>query len=54
MQSNKRKGFLKSLAMLGLGLGLGLGGAKRLSDEFQIDTTPGAGTTVTSVKWKLF
>lgn len=25
MQSNKRKGFLKSLAMLGLGLGLGLG-----------------------------
>lgn len=38
----------------GGGLGLGLGGAKRLSDEFQIDTTPGAGTTVTIVKWKLF
>lgn len=38
----------------GGGLGLGLGGARRLSDEFQIDTRPGAGTTVTIVKWKLF
>ena len=38
----------------GGGLGLGLGGAKRLSDEFQIDTAPGAGTTVTIVKWKMF
>lgn len=38
----------------GGGLGLGLGGAKRLSDEFRIDTAPGAGTTVTIVKWKLF
>ena len=38
----------------GGGLGLGLGGAKRLSDDFEIDTTPGAGTTVTIVKWKLF
>lgn len=38
----------------GGGLGLGLGGAKRLADEFTIDTTPGAGTTVTIVKWKLF
>ncbi|MGK5026150.1 anti-sigma regulatory factor [Janthinobacterium sp. RB2R34] len=38
----------------GGGLGLGLGGAKRLSDEFRIDTEPGAGTTVTIVKWKLF
>lgn len=38
----------------GGGLGLGLGGAKRLSDDFEIDTAPGAGTTVTIVKWKLF
>lgn len=38
----------------GGGLGLGLGGAKRLADEFTIDTAPGAGTTVTIVKWKLF
>lgn len=38
----------------GGGLGLGLGGAKRLADEFHITTAPGAGTTVTIVKWKLF
>ncbi|MDX8121913.1 serine/threonine-protein kinase RsbT [Janthinobacterium sp. HH104] len=38
----------------GGGLGLGLGGAKRLADAFHIDTAPGAGTTVTIAKWKLF
>ena len=38
----------------GGGLGLGLGGAKRLADAFYIDTVPGAGTTVTIAKWKLF
>lgn len=38
----------------GGGLGLGLGGAKRLADAFHIDTVPGAGTTVTIAKWKLF
>lgn len=36
----------------GGGLGLGLGGAKRLVDAFHIVTAPGAGTTVTIVKWK--
>ena len=36
----------------GGGLGLGLGGAKRLSDEFEIDSTPGKGTRVTIVRWK--
>ena len=36
------------------GVGLGLGGAKRLADAFYIDTVPGAGTTVTIAKWKLF
>ncbi len=35
----------------GPGLGHGLGGARRLVDEFTIDTTPGAGTTVTVVQW---
>ncbi|WP_447002136.1 ATP-binding protein [Saccharothrix isguenensis] len=35
----------------GAGLGHGLGGARRLVDEFTIDTTPGAGTTVTVVQW---
>jgi serine/threonine-protein kinase RsbT len=33
------------------GLGLGLSGARRLVDDFEIITTPGAGTTVTVVKW---
>lgn len=35
----------------GNGLGLGLGGAKRLSDDFSIDTGPG-GTRVSIIKWK--
>jgi serine/threonine-protein kinase RsbT len=36
----------------GSGLGLGLGGAKRLSSEFDIQSTPGKGTIVTLVRWK--
>ena len=36
----------------GHGLGLGLGGARRLSNEFKIDTRPGAGTRVTIARWK--
>ncbi|APR34346.1 anti-sigma regulatory factor [Paraburkholderia sp. SOS3] len=36
----------------GSGLGLGLGGARRLSDEFDIQSAPGKGTTVTITKWK--
>ena len=35
----------------GNGLGLGLGGARRLVQEFTIDSTPGGGTTVTVVSW---
>jgi serine/threonine-protein kinase RsbT len=35
----------------GSGLGLGLGGARRLVDEFTLDSRPGRGTTVTVVKW---
>jgi serine/threonine-protein kinase RsbT len=35
----------------GNGLGLGLPGARRLVDEFEIQTAPGEGTTVTLVKW---
>lgn len=34
------------------GLGLGLSGARRLSNEFEIQTSPGNGTTVTLVRWK--
>lgn len=36
----------------GGGLGLGLGGSKRLVDEFDIASRPGAGTAVSVVKWK--
>jgi serine/threonine-protein kinase RsbT len=35
----------------GQGLGLGLPGARRLMDEFEIDSARGAGTTVTMRKW---
>ena len=38
----------------GGGMGLGLSGARRLADEFDIDTGPGKGTTVTITKWKPF
>ena len=37
----------------GGGLGLGLGGARRLVNEFAIESTVGGGTTVTIIKWKL-
>ena len=36
----------------GGGLGLGLSGAKRLSDEFDIESAPGKGTRVAIVRWK--
>lgn len=35
----------------GGGLGLGLTGAKRLVDEFELDTAPGQGTRVTITRW---
>jgi serine/threonine-protein kinase RsbT len=35
----------------GGGLGLGLSGARRLVDEFDIDTTVGQGTRITVTKW---
>ncbi|HEX6025892.1 MAG TPA: ATP-binding protein [Solirubrobacter sp.] len=35
----------------GSGLGLGLPGARRLVDDFDIQTAPGEGTTVTLIKW---
>jgi len=36
----------------GNGLGLGLGGARRLVNEFDIDSAAGKGTRVTIVRWK--
>ncbi|MFR0355762.1 anti-sigma regulatory factor [Streptomyces sediminimaris] len=35
----------------GGGLGMGLGGARRLMDEFSVDTVPGKGTVVTVAAW---
>jgi serine/threonine-protein kinase RsbT len=35
----------------GNGLGLGLSGARRLVDEFDIESKSGVGTTVTVTKW---
>jgi serine/threonine-protein kinase RsbT len=36
----------------GKSLGLGLPGAKRLSNEFEIKSEEGQGTTVTIIRWK--
>ena len=36
----------------GNGMGLGLGGARRLSNEFDIRSAPGKGTRVTIARWK--
>ena len=36
----------------GKGMGLGLGGAKRLCNEFSIDSKPGIGTKVIIARWK--
>jgi serine/threonine-protein kinase RsbT len=34
------------------GLGLGLSGARRLSNEFNVQSTPGKGTRVVIARWK--
>ena len=36
----------------GGGLGLGLGGARRIASDFDIQSEPGRGTTVTIARWK--
>jgi serine/threonine-protein kinase RsbT len=43
---------LKDGYTTGGGLGLGLSGAKRLSNEFSIESKPGEGTRVTIARWK--
>ncbi len=35
----------------GNGMGLGLTGAKRLVDDFELDTTPGVGTRISITRW---
>jgi serine/threonine-protein kinase RsbT len=37
----------------GNGLGLGLPGARRIMDEFEIDSGNGSGTTIRAVKWRI-
>jgi len=36
----------------GSGLGMGLGGARRLVNEFQIESKPGWGTRVVATRWR--
>jgi serine/threonine-protein kinase RsbT len=36
----------------GSGLGMGLSGAKRLVNDFELETKPGKGTRVTIARWK--
>ena len=43
---------LKDGYTTGNGLGLGLSGARRLSNEFAIDSKVGEGTRVTIVRWR--
>ena len=43
---------LKDGFSTGNGLGLGLGGAKRLSNEFDISSRPGEGTRIAITRWK--
>ncbi len=43
---------LKDGYTTGSGLGLGLGGARRLMNEFAIDSAPGQGTTVSVTRWR--
>jgi serine/threonine-protein kinase RsbT len=43
---------LKDGYTTGSGLGLGLGGAKRLSNEFSIESRSGEGTRVTIARWR--
>lgn len=43
---------LKDGFTTGSGLGMGLGGAKRLANEFVIESAIGEGTRVTIIRWK--
>jgi len=43
---------LKDGFTTGSGLGMGLGGAKRLANEFEIQSAVGEGTRVVIVRWK--
>lgn len=44
---------LKDGYTTGGGLGLGLSGARRLSNEFELTSSPGEGTRVAITRWKI-
>lgn len=48
--SNISKAMESGFSTVG-SLGLGLSGSKNLSDEFDIKSIPGKGTTITIIKW---
>jgi serine/threonine-protein kinase RsbT len=43
---------LKDGFSTGNGMGLGLSGARRLANEFAIESAPGQGTKVTITRWR--
>jgi serine/threonine-protein kinase RsbT len=43
---------LKDGFTTGGGLGLGLGGARRLSNEFSVESKPGEGTRIMMARWR--
>jgi serine/threonine-protein kinase RsbT len=43
---------LKDGFSTGSGMGLGLGGAKRLTNDFEIESAPGRGTKVAITRWR--
>ena len=43
---------LKDGYSTGSGLGLGLSGARRLMNDFEIESAPGRGTRVSVTRWK--
>jgi serine/threonine-protein kinase RsbT len=43
---------LKDGFSTGSGMGLGLGGARRLTNDFEIESAPGRGTMVAITRWK--
>lgn len=49
--SDVTKAMMEGYSSVG-SLGLGLSGAKNLSDDFKINSTPGSGTTIQITKWK--
>lgn len=43
--------LIDGFSTMGTSLGLGLGGARRLVDDFHVDTQAGSGTVITVVCW---